>query len=274
MLNDNDRQGLHTTHRSLAVVEYVRRRNGATFGEIREGLDMAKSTTSQHLRTLRHHGLLRKEDGYYDVGLRFLNLGETARHRLRGFKSVSETVNSLADRTDEEADFLAETAGRAITIQISYDVNNPFREDAVDASDNHWRIGTLYEIHSLAGGKAILSGFETERVREIIARHGLAANTEHTITDAEGLFAELERIRERGYAISDQEYIEGLCAVGCRVEGPLGSVLGALGVNVPKYRFEGVDSEITAVLMEEADALEKRLAGESSERIGVPASTD
>lgn len=256
----DDETGLRTTERSLAIVEYVRRQRGATFGEIRAEMDLAKSTTSQHLRTLQREGLLRKVDGRYQVGLRCLNFGETARHRLPGFEHVLESIDALAEETDEEVDFFAETAGRAISVAVSYDVGNPFREDTVDAMDNHWRRGTLYDIHSIASGKAILAGFDEARVREVVDRHGLPANTDRTITDRDELLAELDRIRERGYALSDQEYIEGLCAVSRRVELPDGSVLGALGVNVPKYRFDGAVERFAAPLVDEADALEARLA--------------
>ena len=252
--------GLRTTESSLEVADYVRSREGATLEDVREDLGMAKSTAYQHLTTLERHGYLRKTGSTYRVGLRFLSFGEHARYTYWGFDQAADAVERVADRTDEEVDFFAETAGKAITAHVSYDASNPFRDRTVDASDNHWRRGTMYDLHSLAGGKAILSGKDETWVRETAARHGLEANTEHTITDVETLLAELEAVRERGYAISNEEYVEGLCAVACRIDAPDGSVLGALAVNVPTYRFEGALPSVTDVLVDESEALESALA--------------
>ncbi|MFB6206417.1 MAG: IclR family transcriptional regulator C-terminal domain-containing protein [Haloglomus sp.] len=48
-------------------------------------------------------------------------------------------------------------------------------------------------------------------------RYGLPAKTEHTITDEDELFAELERIREQGYALSVEESLYGFHAVSAPV---------------------------------------------------------
>lgn len=263
MPTDPTTSGLRTTERSLAVVEFVREQGGATLGEVRAGLGMAKSTAYQHLDTLHHHGLLRKQGEQYHVGLRCLNLGENALHNYPGLDPAAEAVDAIAERTGEEVDFFAETAGRAITVHVSYDATNPFREKTVDASDNHWRRGTTYHIHSLAGGKAILSGMDDDAVRAIADRHGLPASTDQTVTDIERLLDELETVRDCGVAISEEEYVDGLCAVARRVDAPDGSVLGSLAVNVPTFRFDGALPDITETLIEEADTLEAALAGAS-----------
>lgn len=252
--------GLRTTEQSLDIADLVRRRGGATLQEVHSELGVAKSTAYQHLSTLERHGFLRKVGDTYRVGLRFLNFGEHVHNHHVGFGQAADAVEAVADRTGEEVDFFAETAGKVITVHVSYDASNPFRDQTVDASDNHWRRGTVYDIHSLAGGKAILSEKSEAWVREMAARHGLASNTEYTICDVETLLDELERIRERGYALSEEEYVEGLCAVACQVDAPDGSVLGALAVNVPTYRFDGALSTITEVLLAEVESLEETLA--------------
>lgn len=258
---------LRTTEQSLQIADFVRRREGATLREVRTELGLAKSTAYQHLSTLEHHGFLRKVGDTYRVGLRFLNFGEHAQIHHAGFNQAADAVDALADRTGEEVDFFAETAGKAVTVHVSYDASNPFRDRTVDASDNHWRRGTVYDIHSLAGGKAIMSGKSEEWVREAGMRHGFAPNTEYTIVDVEILLAELERIRERGYAISEEEYVEGLCAVARRIDAPDGSVLGSLAVNVPTYRFEGALPSITDALLDEAQTLEERVTKVAVEQV-------
>jgi DNA-binding IclR family transcriptional regulator len=64
----------------------------------------------------------------------------------------------------------------------------------------------------------------------------LPAATEHTITDREALFEELEEIRDRGYAIGNNEAVDGLSSVAAAVESSQ-TVFGAVTVVGPTHRF-------------------------------------
>ena len=82
----------------------------------------------------------------------------------------------------------------------------------------------------------LLADLPPERVAEIVAERGLAAFTPNTITDPDELNAELERIRERGFAIDDEEYDEGLRCIGAGVRDHSGHVVSALGIGGPVTR--------------------------------------
>jgi DNA-binding IclR family transcriptional regulator len=81
-----------------------------------------------------------------------------------------------------------------------------------------------------------------ERVHEILDRRGMAARTDHTITDRDELFHKLVEIRERGYAMNDQENVEGLCCIAAPVKSDHGN-FGAVSVSWPSSRF-GADAFI------------------------------
>ena len=72
--------------------------------------------------------------------------------------------------------------------------------------------------HCTGVGKALLSVLPDDQVRAILARTGMPAQTEHTITSPEELVAELAVIRARGYAIDDAEQEAGVRCVA--VPGP------------------------------------------------------
>jgi IclR family acetate operon transcriptional repressor len=228
---------LSTTERSFEIIDFIQEVNGATLDEIADYAEIARSTTHNHLQTLQHHGYLVKEGAEYHVGVKFLDHGEFARISDEGYRLAGDAVEKLAERTGDEVDFITENAGRGITIHEAYDPQNPFQDENADRANNYWRAGTCYHLHSTGSGKAILSGFERERVDTIVDRWGLPSNTENTITDRETLFEELERISEQGYAFSDEEYAEGLCNVSMRVERPSGLTLGAIGISIPAYRI-------------------------------------
>lgn len=255
---------VQTTGTSLTIIETIRDRNGATTSDVAEQLGIATSTAHKHLATLRDRGYLIKDGETYRVGLTFLNLGEYARTRWPGIERITECVSTLTERTDEECDFVAEDHGRVITIAESYHKWVKYADDDRSASTKEYRarIGAYYRMHSTASGLAILAEYPDERVEGIVDQWGLPARTEHTITDRERLFDELDRVRDRGYAVDDQGYAEGMRSVGKAVRAPDGSVSGALSVSGPTYRIDGsvLEHELPNALTDCVETLESSLA--------------
>ncbi|KYH25627.1 putative HTH-type transcriptional regulator ArcR [Halalkalicoccus paucihalophilus] len=258
MTTDRTRDGVKTTERSFELVEHIQRRDGATLAELVSEFGLAKSTVYKHLSTLESHGYLEKEGEQYHVGLKFHHHGEYARLRKRGYRLAGRTVRDLAERTDEEADFVVENDGRTITVYESYHPKNSYREDLFATTSDLSHSGTYYHMHCTAAGKALLAELPDDRVEVVIERWGLPAHTENTITDRTALEDDLSLTRERGYAVAEEEYVDGLCAVGVAVSNPDGSPLGALGMSVPTYRreSEGLETEAAAVVIEAARDLE------------------
>lgn len=261
MGDPNTSEPIRTTERSLDLVELVQRLGGARIGDITDKLDMSKSTAYKHLSTLESRGYLVKEGAQYHIGLKFTNRGEYARARKRGYRIASKKVDELADRTDEEVDFVVENDGRGMTIHLSYDPTNPFKEQSVDQTNKHWRTGTYYYLHCIAAGKAILSELPRADVEAIIDAWGLPKRTEQTISNPEALLEELENIRKQGYVYSNGEYADGLAAVAMPILSPTGEPLGALAVNGPSYNFMGEErrSEIVTILTDVVADFESEL---------------
>ncbi|MEF8775352.1 MAG: IclR family transcriptional regulator [Haloarculaceae archaeon] len=255
----DERNGIQTTATSLDVVEAVRELDGARTVEVAAELDVAKSTAHKHLQTLLQRGYLTRVAGEYRIGLKFLDLGEDARRRWPCLSTVREAVTDLADGTDEDVDFCVAENDRVYTLVESYHKWEKYHEAQAGYRVN---LGDSYYMHSVASGKAILATCPESTVRAVADRWGLPAVTENTITDVDELLAELEGVRERGYALSDEEYVLGLRTVSRTVSLPEGQVLGALSVSGPAYRMTGavLHDEIDAVLRETAEALEARIA--------------
>jgi DNA-binding IclR family transcriptional regulator len=92
-------------------------------------------------------------------------------------------------------------------------------------------------LHTTALGKSILAHLPGDRVEAIVDRHGFASETPKTITDRGELSADLDNVRERGFALDDEEFLAGLRCVGAPVCTDEGEVLGSLSVSAPKNRL-------------------------------------
>src|SRR5882757_1924429 len=95
-----------------------------------------------------------------------------------------------------------------------------------------------------------------QRERLIAAGGGMLRFTEHSIVDAEDFESEMKRIRERGYAICDEESEIGAATVAVPIVLPEGTVRSALGTIGPRDRIvrlaeEGLveDMERTAAVI-------------------------
>ncbi|MFD1600125.1 IclR family transcriptional regulator [Halobellus rarus] len=253
-----------TTQTSLEMLSTIREIGGARTNEIVEAHDVAKSTAHKHLTTLERAGYLRKVGERYYIGYKFLNLGEYAREQWSWFSAVKAAVEELAERTEEECDFVVDDHGRVITVVESY---HKWAKYGSDDGTKRYRanIGTYYPMHATGSGLAILASYPRDRVEAIVDDTGLPAVTEQTITSRAELFEELDRVDERGYAIGDRYYTDGLRSVGKVVTGADGTAVGALSVSGPTYRIDGsvLDTEIPRALEDVADSLESELADAS-----------
>ena len=259
-MTDPDQLTVKTTRTSLDIIDTIRAADGARVSDVVDAHGIAKSTAHKHLTTLERAGYLIKSGEVYHIGFKFLNLGEYARERRYWFAAVKAAVEDLAERTEEECDFVVDDHGRVITVVESY--HKWAKYGAGDDSERYRaNIGTYYPIHATGSGLAILSAYPRERVEAVVDERGLSAPTDHTITDREELFAELDRTRERGYAVGDRYYAEGLRSVGRAVTAPDGTVIGALSVSGPTYRIDGPvrDREVPRALAAVVESLEGEL---------------
>jgi IclR family acetate operon transcriptional repressor len=93
------------------------------------------------------------------------------------------------------------------------------------------RVGVHYWMHASAPGKILLA-FGDEGLRERCLGHGLEKLTDNTHTDGTAFRAELERVREQGFAVDDEEYTKGGRCFAAPVFDREGKVAASVGTTV------------------------------------------
>lgn len=237
---------------ALRIIEALKEQGGMGVTELATELDLPKSTTHRYLKTLTENEYLVKEGTTYDIGLRFLGIGEYSRARRREFQMVKQKVKEIADETGEKAQFIVEEHGKAVYV---------YQDTGEKAVKLGWGEGARLDLHSTAAGKAIMAEWPEERVQQYIETHGLPELTSHTITDREKLFEELEQTRERRYGINEQEHVDGLIALAVPVHSSPDTVIGALSVGGPLDRLqdEWREEEVVSLLLGMSNELELNL---------------
>lgn len=218
----------------FAILEYIQNNGPTGVTELGRELRMSKGGVHRYLRTLVDEGYAVNDDGTYDLGLRFLTLGEHVRQSFPHSDLIREKVTELADDTGQRTQFLAEEHGYGVYL---------YRERGTRAANFEAVAGKVVHLHTTAAGKAILAHLPEEAVEEIIGTHGLATETENSITEPAELFAALDAVRGAGYAVNRQEHLVGLHAVGVPVFDADDEILGGLSVSGPSHRMEELVAE-------------------------------
>jgi IclR family acetate operon transcriptional repressor len=195
--------------RAFRIVEALEENEGMTMSELSEEFDIPQSTAHIYLKTLQKTGYIVRNDNEYNLGLRFLKHGGYVRHRLQIYQAAKSEIDALARRTGEVVDFGIEENGKRVLV---------YKSEGPDVVTQKPVTGDYAHMHMTALGKAMLSILDEERVDEIVDEHGLPKSTQYTIDDRADLHAELDRTRERGYSLENQERREGIRALGVPID--------------------------------------------------------
>ena len=166
-------------------------------------------TIHRLMRTLVARGYARQlPSRRYALGPRLIRLGEGATRLLGAWArpqlaGLVETVGETANMAMLDGDM------------VVYVAQVPSRHSMRMFTE----VGRRVYPHCTGVGKAVLAQLPEAAVRDIVGRTGMPAQTPQTITDPDALVAELERIRQRGYAVDEGEQEVGVRCFSVAVRG-------------------------------------------------------
>jgi DNA-binding IclR family transcriptional regulator len=222
-------------------------------------LGLNKTTAYRLLAALESEGMVeRVPDGDgYRLGPELFVLGGQARG-AQGLREASRpTLAALASDTRETA-----------TLEVLVGFETMIVEEAMGRHvlGSMPSLGTRWPAHATSTGKSILAHLrEDERAR--LFPRVLRRITPRTVTDRAALERELGRVRERGFALSQEELEPGYVAVGAPVRGGDGRAVAAISVGGPRVRLNAETvAGIARRLPEAAAEIQERLGW----RAGAP----
>ena len=199
-----------------------------SLAEVASHLKVSKSTAHRYLTTLEELEVVRRDEkDCFGLGSKMIELAGAllSRHDLRN--ESEPLLEKLCAETQETAHLAIPTGNNVVYIAK---VDSPLSIRMAS------HIGVRNPMHCTALGKAILAYYPQDKVEAII-REGLPARTDYTLTSAEELQTELERIRSEGFAIDDQENELGVRCAGAAIFDYTSKVIGAFSVSGPASRI-------------------------------------
>ncbi|MCS7228696.1 MAG: IclR family transcriptional regulator [Candidatus Kryptonium sp.] len=222
-------------------------------GEISKILKMHKSTVHRFLRSMEKLGVVEKseETGKYRLGLKLYELGNSVSLKKIMVDRARIYLEDLHWYLNETVHFATLKNGEVVYL------------DKIIADRNFViisEVGRRLPAHCTGLGKAMLAFLPEDKAKRIIREKGLKRFTKNTITDKKKFFEELKRIRERGYAIDNEEIEDGLRCIAAPVFNGEGVVIAAVSVSGPSSRInESVYDEYSKCVMKTAKLISEEL---------------
>lgn len=226
-----DAGGVRVLHKTLDIIETLKKdAAGVRLADLSRTVDLPKPTVHRILATLEGRGYLdRATDGGYRVAKKFFDIRRDVPIEQLLLRAAEGPIAKLVAACKETVNLGILDAGEVVVIHT---LESP---QAVRMSS---KVGNRRHIHSTAIGKVMLSGLPDRDVLRLIKMKGLPRLTSTTLVTKAALTGELERIREQGFAIDNQENeIEGRC-IGAPVYGPDRVVVAALSISGPVFRMD------------------------------------
>lgn len=240
--------------RVLLLIELLTEHpRGLTFPEIRNALDLPKSSLHGLLKVTTERGHLVFEESHrtYRLGVRFLEAGQAffAGSDLR--EQAIPAMERIRDRINETVQ-LAVLDGR----ENVYVAKVPTAQALQLVSE----VGSRLPAHATGLGKVLLAYLDEAEFERRFEGLELEQFTPRTASSIDELRAECEQIRRDGYGIDDGEYTEGVYCVAVPVFGPGAEPLAAMSVSIPSIRLkESTRDEVQQLLLTESRRLSRRL---------------
>ncbi len=220
--------------------------------DIARKLGVAKSTVHRLARTLIADGMLEQnpENEKYRLGIALFGLGALVRRRMNLSSEARQDLFALRQATHETVQ---------LAILDGADIMFVYNLESTQAIRVNSDIGVRKPAFCTASGRAILA-FQSPEIVDIALAIELPRRTPKTETEPTRVRKALAEVRQRGYAIEDEESEAGMRAVAAPVRGAGGAVVGSVAVAGPVQRLtKDALARIAPQVIATAEAISVRL---------------
>jgi DNA-binding IclR family transcriptional regulator len=230
--------------RAFAILEFLDgSRRGWNISELSRKLRIPKSTTHVIVLSLQRLGYLALDPRTreYSLGLKVYGLGrglmksfslpERALGPMQWLAQTTRCTAQLAVLADDQAMYIQKVEGPGLIQFDSY-------------------IGKRTNLHCTAVGKVLLAYAPEQKQGHLLNRKSFAHYTAKTITSPGLLRKELAKVRQRGYAIDDEEEELEVRCVAAPVYNQSGEFMAALTIagTIGQIREENIDDLARCVM--------------------------
>lgn len=207
--------------------------------EIARVLDLSPAIVQRLINTLNEKHYVRRDAATkrYSIGYQVLGIGQKLKTKDAMLLEARKGLEAMNKRMNLDT-FMAVLQGRHAIYLLFLPGGGPLSLQCEP--------GQTILLHNTAIGKAILASMTDDEVRELLGPGPLPAITPKTVTDPEEVIAQLPDVRERGYALVEDENILGITSVGALIGDPSAETRSAISMSFSPHFTPDMDVETLA----------------------------
>lgn len=249
-----DQNRIPTNLRTLLILEVIGRHDRAmTPTEINDHIGLPKQTVHRLVATLEKEGFLAKDADAkrYRPTRRLRLMGMGLLHASRFHIIRHQILLNVAAQVKETVNFVVpEETGMHYLDRV--DTDWPFRIQLP--------VGSNVPFHCTASGKTFMATLSKKARETFVAGLTLDCLTGKTHTNPESLLSDLSQCAKRGYALDNEEFMDGMVAIAVPVTDPHGRFVAALAFHGPNQRVSVAHAETKKqILLDGAQKLQQAL---------------
>lgn len=222
---------IQSLDRGLTILQAVATsKQPVNLGELAELLNVDRSSAFRLAQTLRRRGFLSTPAGRKDyiLGSAIWTLSRQYDWSNMLVRVAHQELKALANGLNETAHLAIREGKNALFIDSVH-----ARHVIVVAGQT----GELVPLYATAHGKALLVDGDEQTLKAIFGAGPLQRYTKTTIGTLPALVKECVAIRQRGYALDEAEFMDGMRCVAAPIRLNDGMVVGSIGISAPASRF-------------------------------------
>jgi len=218
---------------------------------------LSRSTTHRYVATLAALGYLQQDvdTRKYRLGPRVLDLGFSAINSMELRHISAPHLKGLSDATGHTVNMAVLDGSDIVYIERC-------RAPGPREIDLNLHVGSRLPAYCTSMGKVLLAFLPARERNDLLEGARLTRRGPNTITTKRALVQELERVREKGLAVNNEELAYGLRSIAAPVWSQTGDVVAAINIAVHRslVSMDELQDELAAAL--------KRTSEQISDRIG------
>jgi IclR family pca regulon transcriptional regulator len=223
--------------RGLAVIKaFDETHRELTLSEVAAITGLARAAARRFLLTLAELGYVRNDGRMFALTPRVLELGYAYLSSLSLPQIAEPHLERLVAAVQESA---------SVTVLDDTDIVYVARVPTARIMRVTISIGTRFPAYATSMGRVLLAGLDAPQLQAYLERVSMRKITPRTVTDPAALRAELDQVREQGWALVDQELEEGLRSLAAPITDRSGRTIAAANIATHATRTSAAEARRT-----------------------------
>lgn len=230
--NEPKTSGNQSAEKALRILEYLADQNESMrLMDIAKAMQMNNSTTLRFLTTLASMGYVAQEEdtARYYLTYKLVSLGHKVNEGKQLPRIISPYLKKISETLQESVCLAIEQNSQVVYVDV--------KEGPRQIVKAMQRIGNIAPLHCTGIGKLLLLNYTETQLDDLIRDRGLQRYTQYTLTTKEALLYELNEVRQRGYAIDNEECEIGARCIAFPVYDYTQKIIAGISVTGPSIRI-------------------------------------